>query len=148
MGLSMVMQVFGVPDLKRGEVLCAWVKLRCGQPPPDEHCALLVAVGVWLLESRQSTHGTSGRPPLPHSRPAPLLTLTHVLAGTCRESHNGVRESDLRAWCTGHIANHKVPRYWKLVDSFPMTVRCVYSLQVLKWRAALFRLVREQLCCQ
>ena len=31
-------------------------------------------------------------------------------------------EDDLRAFCRGTIATYKVPRYWKLVDSFPMTV--------------------------
>ena len=29
---------------------------------------------------------------------------------------------DLRDFCRGKIAHYKVPRYWKLVDSFPMTV--------------------------
>ncbi|HSP08835.1 MAG TPA: AMP-binding protein [Candidatus Dormibacteraeota bacterium] len=29
---------------------------------------------------------------------------------------------DLAAWCKGKIATYKVPRYWKFVDSFPMTV--------------------------
>ena len=31
-------------------------------------------------------------------------------------------EDDLRAFCRGTIATYKIPRYWKLVDSFPMTV--------------------------
>jgi fatty-acyl-CoA synthase len=29
---------------------------------------------------------------------------------------------DLRAACTGRIATYKIPRYWKFVDAFPMTV--------------------------
>ncbi len=29
---------------------------------------------------------------------------------------------DLRAFCKGKIATYKIPRYWKFVDSFPMTV--------------------------
>jgi fatty-acyl-CoA synthase len=29
---------------------------------------------------------------------------------------------DLRAFCRGEIAHYKVPRYWKFVDAFPMTV--------------------------
>jgi fatty-acyl-CoA synthase len=58
-------QVIGVPDLKYGEELMAWVKLRPGsQITPEE----------------------------------------------------------LRAYCKGKIATYKIPRYWKLVDSFPMTV--------------------------
>jgi fatty-acyl-CoA synthase len=28
----------------------------------------------------------------------------------------------LRAFCYGAIATYKIPRYWKLVDAFPMTV--------------------------
>jgi fatty-acyl-CoA synthase len=31
-------------------------------------------------------------------------------------------EADLVAHCTGKIATYKIPRYWKLVDGFPMTV--------------------------
>jgi fatty-acyl-CoA synthase len=29
---------------------------------------------------------------------------------------------ELAAWCKGKIATYKIPRYWKFVDSFPMTV--------------------------
>jgi fatty-acyl-CoA synthase len=29
---------------------------------------------------------------------------------------------ELRAACVGRIATYKIPRYWKFVDSFPMTV--------------------------
>jgi fatty-acyl-CoA synthase len=31
-------------------------------------------------------------------------------------------EGDLLAFCTGKIASYKIPRYWKLVDEFPLTV--------------------------
>ena len=31
-------------------------------------------------------------------------------------------EDDLQAFCRGTIATYKIPRYWKLVDAFPMTV--------------------------
>src|SRR4051794_10243442 len=31
-------------------------------------------------------------------------------------------EDDLRDWCRGKIAHHKVPRYIRFVDEFPMTV--------------------------
>jgi acyl-CoA synthetase (AMP-forming)/AMP-acid ligase II len=31
-------------------------------------------------------------------------------------------EADLVAACRGRIATYKIPRYWKLVDAFPMTV--------------------------
>jgi fatty-acyl-CoA synthase len=29
---------------------------------------------------------------------------------------------ELDAACRGRIATYKIPRYWKLTDSFPMTV--------------------------
>jgi fatty-acyl-CoA synthase len=31
-------------------------------------------------------------------------------------------EADLAAYCAGKIATYKIPRFWKLVDEFPMTV--------------------------
>jgi fatty-acyl-CoA synthase len=31
-------------------------------------------------------------------------------------------EEVLDAYCRGKIATYKIPRYWKLVDGFPMTV--------------------------
>ena len=35
----------------------------------------------------------------------------------------GAADADaLRAYCTGRIATFKIPRYWKFVDAFPMTV--------------------------
>ena len=36
----------------------------------------------------------------------------------------GLRASDeeLRAFCKGKISSYKIPRYWKFVDGFPMTV--------------------------
>jgi fatty-acyl-CoA synthase len=58
-------QVIGVPDLKYGEELMAWVKLRPGA---------------------------------------------------------SVTADELRAFCKGKIATYKIPRYWKFVDGFPMTV--------------------------
>ena len=29
---------------------------------------------------------------------------------------------ELTAFCRGQIASYKIPRYWKFVDAFPMTV--------------------------
>jgi fatty-acyl-CoA synthase len=58
-------QVIGVPDLKYGEEIMAWVKLRSGTQ---------------------------------------------------------VSGDELRDFCRGKIASYKIPRYWKFVDSFPMTV--------------------------
>ncbi|HLZ83116.1 MAG TPA: AMP-binding protein, partial [Caulobacteraceae bacterium] len=38
--------------------------------------------------------------------------------------HPGVSltEADIRAFCSGQIAHHKIPRYVRFVDEFPMTV--------------------------
>jgi fatty-acyl-CoA synthase len=58
-------QVIGVPSIKYGEEVMAWIK------------------------------------------PKPGVTLT---------------EEQLVRYCTGQIATYKIPRYWKLVDAFPMTV--------------------------
>jgi fatty-acyl-CoA synthase len=33
-----------------------------------------------------------------------------------------VTGEELREWCRGRIASFKIPRYWKFVDAFPMTV--------------------------
>ena len=30
--------------------------------------------------------------------------------------------AELEAFCRGTIATYKIPRYWKFVDEFPMTV--------------------------
>jgi fatty-acyl-CoA synthase len=58
-------QVFGVPDPKYGEELCAWVKLAAGEDATEE---------------------------------------------------------DIRDFCRGQIAHHKIPRYVRFVDEFPLTV--------------------------
>jgi len=58
-------QVIGVPDIKYGEEVMAWVKLRPGA---------------------------------------------------------ATTEAELKAFCKGKIATYKIPRYWKFVDDFPMTV--------------------------
>jgi fatty-acyl-CoA synthase len=33
-----------------------------------------------------------------------------------------VSGEELREFCRGKIASYKIPRYWKFVDGFPMTV--------------------------
>jgi fatty-acyl-CoA synthase len=58
-------QVIGVPDLRYGEELMAWVKLKSGETATGD---------------------------------------------------------ELAAYCRGKIATVKIPRYWKFVDAFPMTV--------------------------
>jgi fatty-acyl-CoA synthase len=58
-------QVIGLPDVKYGEELMAWVKLKDGETATAE---------------------------------------------------------ELQAFCRGQIATYKIPRYWKFVEAFPMTV--------------------------
>jgi fatty-acyl-CoA synthase len=41
---------------------------------------------------------------------------------------------ELREWCRGRIASFKIPRYWKFVDAFPMTV--TGKVQKFKMREA------------
>jgi fatty-acyl-CoA synthase len=41
---------------------------------------------------------------------------------------------ELREWCRGRIAGFKIPRYWRFVDAFPMTV--TGKVQKFKMREA------------
>jgi len=50
-----------------------------------------------------------------------------------REGAN-LNGEELAAWCKGKIASYKIPRFWKLVDSFPMTV--TGKVQKFKMREA------------
>ena len=45
-----------------------------------------------------------------------------VMAWVKLRTGASVDGDELRAACQGQIAKYKIPRYWKLVDSFPMTV--------------------------
>ena len=45
-----------------------------------------------------------------------------------------VNGEELAAWCKGKIASYKIPRHWKFVDSFPMTV--TGKVQKFKMREA------------
>jgi len=45
-----------------------------------------------------------------------------------------VSGEELRAWCRGRIATFKIPRYWRFVDEFPMTV--TGKVQKFKMREA------------
>jgi fatty-acyl-CoA synthase len=45
-----------------------------------------------------------------------------VMAWVKRREGARVTEEDLVAYCRGKIATYKIPRYWKFVDAFPMTV--------------------------
>jgi fatty-acyl-CoA synthase len=72
-------QVFGVPDKKYGEEVCAWLQLKPGTT---------------------------------------------------------VTEDEIREFCRGQIAHHKIPRYVRFVSEFPMTV----TGKVQKF------VMREQMC--
>jgi fatty-acyl-CoA synthase len=74
-------QVFGVPDKKYGEEVCAWVQLRPGTTATDQ---------------------------------------------------------EIREFCCGQIAQHKVPRYVRFVSEFPLTV----TGKVQKF------IMREQMCAE
>jgi fatty-acyl-CoA synthase len=39
-----------------------------------------------------------------------------------RKEGHAVDGDELREWCRGKIAGFKIPRYWRFVDEFPMTV--------------------------
>jgi fatty-acyl-CoA synthase len=45
-----------------------------------------------------------------------------------------VSGDELREFCRGKIASYKIPRYWKFVDGFPMTV--TGKVQKFKMREA------------
>jgi fatty-acyl-CoA synthase len=45
-----------------------------------------------------------------------------LAAFVVRREGTACTEDDLREWCHGKIARHKVPRYVCFVDEFPMTV--------------------------
>lgn len=45
-----------------------------------------------------------------------------VMAWVKPRPGRSLSEADLDAFCRGQIATYKIPRYWKLVDAFPMTV--------------------------
>jgi len=74
-------QVFGVPDPKYGEEVCAWIQLKPGAAATDQ---------------------------------------------------------EIREFCQGQIAQHKIPRYVRFVSEFPLTV----TGKVQKF------LMREQMCAE
>ncbi len=45
-----------------------------------------------------------------------------VMAWVKLREGNSATGDDIAAWCKGKIATYKIPRHWKFVDSFPMTV--------------------------
>ena len=53
-----------------------------------------------------------------------------VMAWVKRREGASASGDDLAAWCKGKIATYKIPRHWKFVDSFPMTI----SGKVMKFK--------------
>jgi fatty-acyl-CoA synthase len=45
-----------------------------------------------------------------------------LCAWVCLKAGAEVTGEELRDWCRGQIATYKIPRYWKFVTEFPMTV--------------------------
>jgi fatty-acyl-CoA synthase len=45
-----------------------------------------------------------------------------IMAWIVLKQGEDVTLDQLRNYCDGQISHYKIPRYWKLVDSFPMTV--------------------------
>jgi len=66
-----------------------------------------------------------GVQPSVETRPMPLVQQSERALFALRKIGPEARaavDEDLVAACRGKIASYKVPRYWKLVESFPMTV--------------------------
>jgi fatty-acyl-CoA synthase len=53
-----------------------------------------------------------------------------VMAWVKRREGATASGDELAAWCKGKIATYKIPRHWKFVDSFPMTI----SGKVMKFK--------------
>ena len=49
-------------------------------------------------------------------------TPTTALACWCREGQRHIGGEELRAFCKGRISHQKIPRYWKMVESYPTTM--------------------------
>ena len=45
-----------------------------------------------------------------------------VMAWIITKPGCSVTAEEMTKFCAGQIATYKIPRYWKVVDSFPMTV--------------------------
>jgi fatty-acyl-CoA synthase len=45
-----------------------------------------------------------------------------VMAWVCLREGAGVTDEELTTFCKGKIATFKIPRFWKFVDAFPLTV--------------------------
>lgn len=89
-----LLQVFGVPDPRYGEAVCAWVRLRCAGARACCPAAWLCLCGLewwWVVR---------GLSPLP--------------LPTCREGQHGVEAEELQAWLRGRLAAFKVPKHWKV----------------------------------
>ena len=44
-----------------------------------------------------------------------------VCAWVCQHRGKGLSGKELRDWCRCRLTAYKVPRYWRFVESYPMT---------------------------
>jgi fatty-acyl-CoA synthase len=58
-----------------------------------------------------------------------------LLAVVMPKAGETITEQDLRAFCTGQISHQKIPRYFKFVDSYPMTASGKVQKFVLREQA-------------
>ena len=68
--------------------------------------------------------GCSPAPPPAPAAPAlsTAMTLKEVMAWVKLRPGMTATEDELATFCRGRISTFKIPRYWKFVDAFPMTV--------------------------
>ncbi len=66
--------------------------------------------------------------------PPPWFSAARVQAMSGERTSITVDGEALREWCRGKIASFKIPRYWRFVDEFPMTV--TGKVQKFKMREA------------
>ena len=78
---------------------------------------------IYPREIEEFLHGLPGRRRGPGDRRARArATARRSWPGSSRATARTLTAQDARAACRGRIATYKIPRYWKFVDGFPMTV--------------------------
>ena len=51
-----------------------------------------------------------------------MLFRSEVCAWVRLRTGQSADEEEVKAFCRGHIAHYKIPRYVRFVDAFPMTI--------------------------
>ncbi len=95
--------VVGVPDVKYGEELCAWIKLKQG------FAGVILPAGEITLAPGEHA---SGQPAL-----APGFA-----GGSSSSDDHTITDQQIRDYCRGKLAHFKVPKYIRFVDAYPQTV--------------------------